>query len=295
MIIAEIIGGLGNQLFEYANAKALSLKLNQEVYFDLSFFDRYHRNDVYRLDKFNTNIPIATTNDIYRLKRHEKKPDIYRKISRKLGLSQYSNWKYHFDNSWFEKNNLSKLISLKNMYVSGYYGDERYFMEIKEIIRKEFTLKNSLNTENTKVLSHIENSNSVSIHVRRGDYINNPYFAEIPLDYYRRAINYIETYQPNSSYFIFSDDLNWVKENLKPEQKTVFVDINDAATDYMELTLMASCKHNIIANSTFSWWAGWLNKNKNKIVIAPKTWYDNKKAQYSYDKGNLIPNSWIKL
>lgn len=295
MIIAEIYGGLGNQLFEYAHAKALSIKLNQELYFDLSFFDRYHIKNVYRLDKFNTNVNVVETKYINKLKRKTIKPDIVRWGLKKLGASGFYSKLNHFDESWFENNNIRKFNGKKDLYISGYFGDQKYFIEIEDILRQEFTLKESLNSENEKVLSQIKNSNSVSVHVRRGDYVGNKYFAELQLDYYRNGLEYIESRFPKSTYFIFSDDLNWVKENLKLDKEQIFVDINNATTDYMELMLMAACKHNIIANSSFSWWAGWLNNNPKKIVIAPKIWYGNALAQANYENGNLVPSSWKKF
>ena len=302
MITAEILGGLGNQLFEYAHDLALSIKLNQELYFDLTFFDKYHRSDElqnihinYKLNKFNINIKIAKQDDIDRLKRKLIKPDIIRWSLKKLGTSGFYSNSNHFDELWCKRNDISNLKNKKDFYFSGYFGNQKYFSEIEDIIRQEFTLKESFNSDNEKFLSLIKDSNSISIHIRRGDYINNNYFAELHLDYYREAINYMESCYPDSTYFIFSDDMTWVKENLKLDVETIIVDINDSETDYMELMLMAACQHNIIANSTFSWWGAWLNNNPKKIVIAPKIWYGNALAQTNYKKGNLVPPSWKKI
>ncbi|MDA3929917.1 MAG: alpha-1,2-fucosyltransferase [Prolixibacteraceae bacterium] len=295
MIITEILGGLGNQLFEYAHARALSIRLDQELYFDLSFFDSYHRNDVYRLDKFNTSVKVANFKDIQRLKQKIIKPDILRRGLKKLGASGYYSKSNHFENNWIDRPDIKLLEKKDSIYISGYFANQKYFIEIENIIRHEITLKEPLNSENEKVLTQIKNSNSVSIHIRRGDYVNNHYFAELPLDYYYRAIDYLESYSPNSTYFIFSDDMPWVKENFKLQAKIIYVDINDSLTDYMELILMASCQHNIIANSTFSWWAGWINNNINKVVIAPNVWFGNSLAQEKYKNGHLVPNSWIKI
>ncbi|NCQ11249.1 MAG: alpha-1,2-fucosyltransferase, partial [Bacteroidetes bacterium] len=139
------------------------------------------------------------------------------------------------------------------------------------------------------------NSNSVSLHIRRGDYVDNKYFAQIPLEYYYNSIELIENKFPNSSYYVFSDNLNWVKNNFKTNVNLHFVDANDSSTDFMELYLMSKCNHNIIANSTFSWWGAWLNKNPDKIVIAPKVWFGDKTAQENYKNGQHVPNNWIKM
>ena len=296
MIIAEIIGGLGNQLFEYANAKALALKLNQELFFDLSFFDEYHRKDVYRLDEFNTTINVSESKYINKLKRKIIKPDLLRWGLKKLGASGFYSKSNHFDEHWFDINDINNLKRKKDLYISGYFDDQSYFENIKEILRQEFTLKNPLNNDNKNFQFLINDSkNSVGIHIRRGDYINNGYFAQLPISYYQTAVNYIESHYPESTYFIFSDDLLWVKKNFNLTPKTIFIDINDEATDFMELILMASCKHNIIANSTFSWWGAWLNNNPDKIVIAPKYWFKNPAAKAKYESGHLVPSNWKKI
>lgn len=295
MIICEIIGGLGNQLFEYAHARVLSIKLDQELSFDLGFFNRYHRPDVYRLDKFNTNIKIANDYDINRLKRKIRKPDILRRIYRKIGVSPYINAKLHFDNKWFNNNDITLLKSLSDFYVSGYFADEKCFFEVEDIIRKEITLRNKLNIENQKIIKNILNVQAVSIHIRRVDYVNNSFFADIPLSYYYNSIEYINNKITKPVFFIFSDDLNWVKDNLDLKNEFFLVDVNNEKTDYMELMLMAACKHNIIANSTFSWWGAWLNNNPEKFVIAPKVWFQDISVQKNYEKGSFVPKSWIKL
>ena len=295
MIIAEIVGGLGNQLFEYAHARALSVKLKQKLYFDLSFFDRYYRDDVYRLDKFRVNINKASEKYIDRLKRRDKAPAIYRKLSRRLGFSPHFNNKYHFDNERLDTTSVDILKQYNDLYISGYFADQKYFIEIEDIIRGDFTLKEPLNKINQQMLNQISNTNSVSLHIRRGDYVGNDFFADVPLFYYKRAVDYIENKFPDSSYYIFSDDLQWVKENLKLNNKVIYVDVNDNSTDYMELMLMAACKHNIIANSTFSWWGAWLNSNPNKIVVAPEKWYNNNVEQKNIYKRKLVLNEWITI
>ena len=295
MIIVEIMAGLGNQLFQYANAYSLSKSLKKDLRLDLSFFERSHRKDVFRLDKFNIVFEEAEINDIARLKRKVLKPDILRKIGRSIGIVPYSNFKYHFDNDRIDDCLINNRNYASEMYVSGYFADEKYFKKFEIDLRKQFVLKKSLNSSNLKMLNRIENSNSISVHIRRGDYVGNSFFAEIPITYYQEAIRYIEERVNNITLFIFSDDLEWAKNNFVTKNKTVFVGINDSATDYMELALMAACKHNIIANSTFSWWGAWLNNNFNKIVIAPKVWFNDKSSQSKYSNGGLVPSEWLKI
>ncbi len=294
MIVVELTAGLGNQLFQYAHAKALSVKLKQDLYFDLSFFERWN-DDVYRLDSFNTIVKQASEEDINKLKRRLKKPDLYRKIIRRFGFSPYSNSQFHFDNERIDNTSVELLKEYPNLYISGYYADQKYFIDIEPVLRKEFTLKQGFNKENKVFENKIKSSNSVSLHIRRGDYVNNPFFANIPLEYYKKAMDYILGKNRDSVFFVFSDDLNWVKNNLNYDAEIQYVDINSSKTDYMDLMLMASCKHNIIANSTFSWWGAWLNNNPGKIVIAPQIWYNNKEAQQLCSLGGLVPANWIKM
>jgi hypothetical protein len=139
----------------------------------------------------------------------------------------------------------------------------------------------------------ITNTNSVSIHIRRGDYVQNHRVLRengiCSLSYYKRAVAELEKTQKDIFYFIFSDDINWVKKNISLGRDTVFVS-DTTLTDSEELVIMSKCKHNIIANSSFSWWAAWINQNPNKICVAPKPWFNTAK----YDS-NLIPKSWIQL
>ncbi len=294
MFIVELTAGLGNQLFQYAHAKALSVKLKQDLYFDLSFFERW-KDDVYRLDNFNTVVKKASEEDINKLKRRLKKPDLYRKIIRKFGFSPYSNSQFHFDNDRIDNTSPETIKKLSDLFVSGYFADQRYFMDIEDIIRKEYTLKNGFNEQNKVFENKIKNCHSVSLHIRRGDYVNNPFFANIPLEYYKKAMDYMLQKNRDSVFFVFSDDLNWVKDNLNYNAEIQYVDVNSSKTDYMDLMLMASCEHNIIANSTFSWWGAWLNNNSGKIVIAPQKWFNDTNAQKIYSAGRLVPANWIKM
>jgi hypothetical protein len=141
----------------------------------------------------------------------------------------------------------------------------------------------------------IINSNSVSLHIRRGDYLDNPIFANLSVEYYEKSVDFIKKKYNDAAFFVFSDDLSWAKNNLKLNVSTYYVDVNDAKTDYMDLMLMASCKHNVIANSTFSWWGAWLNNNPDKIIIAPRKWYNDKTKQKKYENGALVPNNWVKI
>ncbi len=293
MIIVELIGGLGNQLFEYAYARKISHIKKVPLKFDMSFFDNWPE-DVYRLRYFNIKENFATTDETQLLKGRPKTSftaKVYKKIS---GKTLYDK-KSHIKEPPFTCNdNISKMSD--DVYLEGWWGNERYFKDIESIIRREFTLRKELDNDNEELLEKIILNNSVSVHIRRGDYLFNPYFADLTLDYYFKAINFMSSKVRNPYLFIFSDDVSWAKKNLnKLEMSKIFVDINGNKTDYKDLVLMSKCKHNIIANSTFSWWGAWLNNNPKKIIIAPSRWFNNIKAQKFYEKGDFVPSSWIKM
>jgi hypothetical protein len=296
MIISEILGGLGNQLFEYAAARRMTIEFNQELKLDLTFFDRYHIPDVFRLDKFNVTYEVATDEEIKKLKRFQKSTLPYKVLRKVKRRPVYLNRHNHFDNMWFYANDWKKKLSMKdNFYVSGYFADPVFFYEIEDILLKEFTLKGELNEANKVVLKKIQETNSVSLHIRRGDYVNNPVFANLPLSYYLDAAGRFLKEDPHTTFFVFSDDLKWAQENLKLEGNMEFVGINDASTDYMELMLMAACNNNIIANSTFSWWGAWLNKNPDKTVYAPALWFSDPERQKRYANREIYQKGWQRI
>lgn len=256
----DIKGGLGNQLFQYAYGRSL-IKKNKKVLFNISFFEEILKDTSrpFLLKKFNIPESIIFIN---------KKENILTKLSKKI---------------------YSKLSGNYNLFQS-----EKYFKSIEQIIRNEITLKEPLSPAAQELAEQIKsNSNSVSIHIRRGDYVANPktnkYHGTCNLSYYEYAILKITKLISSPVFFIFSDDINWVKENLKVD--TAIYVSNPNLNECEELILMSYCKHNIIANSTFSWWGAWLNQNSNKIVMAPKQWTTNKKS----DELNILPKTWIQI
>ncbi|MEJ2594741.1 MAG: alpha-1,2-fucosyltransferase [bacterium] len=295
MIISQIIGGLGNQLFQYATAKNLSLFLDQELYLDLNFFDTYHNPDVFRLDKYNVNFKIADQKDIDRLKRVQAKgipAKIYRKIFKQ---PYYLNARNHFDQRWLLRNDWNQLKKHEDVYLSGYMANPYYFHKIENLIKKEFTLKDELNPVNKNMLRRIKSCESVMLHVRRGDYVNNDFFISQPVSYYLNAIEKITAKVTKPVFFVFSDDVEWTRKNIKADGEMIYCDINDGKTDYMELALMSACSHAIIANSTFSWWGAWLIDNPDKTVIAPLNWYSDPKSQAIYLKREVYQEGWQRL
>lgn len=277
MLTIELKGGLGNQMFQYAAGRSLSFKKNKKLNFDLTFLQDKSSKDIkrnYLLDKFNIDNNILIN--------QEKKVNKYIKLIAKFATKFFGEMFYFH------------LIFLSSRYLDGYFQSEKYFKNIEDVIRKEFTLKNEMAESAQGVEREISNSsNSVSLHIRRGDYVadvkTNSYHGICELDYYDRAVKYLKNKFGELNIFVFSDDIVWVRENLKLENMH-FVS-KEEIKDYEELILMSRCKNNIVANSSFSWWGAWLNKNKDKIVIAPKKWFQ----KFNINEKNIVPKTWIRL
>ena len=286
MIIINLKGGTGNQLFQYALGRHLALKNNDALKLDIDGLARANAvGDIYRpfcLSSLNTNKEIATAEEIKRLKYP------YGLISKAWRWFNFKILKRH--NIYFD----AKVLNWKgDIYLDGYWQSPKYFEAIRELLLTELSLTVPLSPEADYFSQLISKNRAVSLHVRRGDYIKNPRvaaeFGPCSISYYKNAMAEVEKNIPSPTYFVFSDDIEWVKQNLPLDDKEIFVK-GENITDIEELILMSKCQHNIIANSSFSWWGAWLNQNQNKIVIAPTPWFD----KLPYDQ-ELIPPSWIQL
>lgn len=294
MIIVKIVGGLGNQLFQYAFARSVSSHLKTNFRLDISPFNSGYKLHKYSLDYFNVKKSIARDSDFFGfvwIRKHSKIFDIFYKYIRLKSTIlpfYYPEQMFHFDNSVFLKN---------KTYFDGFWQTEKYFKGIDFELRKEITLKNPLSTYSEEMLKKIKNSPSVSIHVRRGDYVTdqntNIVHGTCSMEYYKKAIDHMTKKVAGSHFFIFSDDYDWSIENFKSLNHPFTCVKNDAEKNYEDLILMSNCKHNIIANSSFSWWGAWLNPNKEKIVIAPKKWFNTQKTTTNTE--DIVPESWVKM
>lgn len=290
MIIVKLKGGLGNQLFQYTAGLALAKIQKTELKLDISLFETYEWH-AYSMHPFNIQVQIATIDEIDRLKnsRWNVLKSLFNKVlPRRLKFNRTYITEKYFD---FDP----EILNLKNdVYLDGYWQSEKYFADISEIVRKEFTIKTLPKGKNLEVKESILSSESVSLHVRRGTYLLPPFNSVLepcPLTYYEKCVKYISNIVDNPHFFIFSDDTQWVKENLNLPYRATYVDYNDAKNDFEDLRLMSLCKHNIIANSTFSWWGAWLNSNSKKVVLAPSNWFKDPKRTTN----DLFPESWIKV
>lgn len=181
-----------------------------------------------------------------------------------------------------------------SVYLAGYWQSEKYFSDASEAIRADFTFRTPLSKKNAELAERVGQTNSVSLHVRRGDYVSsaktNATHGFCSLDYYRAAVLHMAAHIEQPEFFIFSDDMAWVKANLKIDFPCRYVDHNQGAESYNDMRLMSLCKHHVIANSSFSWWGAWLNPNPNKTVIAPRKWFAN-----DNNVDDLFPSDWVLL
>lgn len=331
MIIIRLANGLGDQMFQYALGRHLALKNKAVLKLDLSKFKNYEsmlktdkiKEDTFRfchysLDLFNIEQNFSSPEELTALIKppQENRAEIFgKKILRKgAGLTRkiYANHdnkltdiliqisqpekapshivekkKFHFDPA---------VLELKGDFcLEGSWQSEKYFQDIESLLRQDFHFKQPQTGKNKELAEQMANYEAISLHIRRGDHVSNPYFKKVfgtcPLNYYLKAAKYLVKRLKNPHFFVFSDEPSWAKTNLNLPYPTTFIDHNNQSQkNYEDMRLMSHCRHYIIANSTFSWWAAWLNPNPNKIVIAPKKWVLNE-----FDAKDIVPDGWIKM
>lgn len=285
MIITKIIGGLGNQMFQYAAGKTLAHLSNTVLKLDVTSFEEDNLRN-FELLNFNATIEFATKPDIDSLLPAHYFEKAFQYLSPLNKRSYYREKSFSFDEKIFKLG--------QNVYLKGYFQSEKYFLPAKDIIRKDFTFRNDIVNNLQGFCSTLKNANSVSIHIRRGDFFKDPeiadYHGTLGKEYYLSAIDLVRSKISNPVFYFFSDDIDWAKENLSVPN-AIFISNHMTKNHFEDLYLMSQCKHNIIANSSFSWWGAWLNNNRDKIVIAPEKWF-NKGPK---DTQDLLPTEWIKI
>ncbi|AKF24141.1 hypothetical protein YH65_01015 [Sulfurovum lithotrophicum] len=291
MIIINILGGLGNQMFQYAFAYSMAHKTDAVVKLDIEDFSNYDLRE-YELSLYNISLDLADIDEIDKLKYEQE--TLFKKVARKLQRTSRPLSSYYYKESGFSYD--SHVYELKdNVYFQGYWQSEKYFLDYRDALLKEFLLKDGLHQESRAYEKKINQSVSVSLHIRRGDYVSNAHTNSVhgtcSLEYYKGAVRYLQSNSHPTHFFIFSDDLDWAKENLNFIENITFVSLDKDTPDHEEMYLMSQCKHNIIANSSFSWWGAWLNQNEDKIVVAPKKWFNDT----TINTNDLVPKEWIRL
>ena len=283
MIITELNGGLGNQLFQYAAGLSLALRHHTS----LKISTQFNHTDTSRnlgLSFFNINTIEATEEEINELYPSSK---LIRSIQNLLPTPQ----KHYFREKHFSfHSDFNKLGA--NIYLRGYWQSELYFSSIANQIKETFTLQPRYYNNILSLIEEVNNTESVSIHIRKGDYLKPPYsdyYAYLDSEYYNNAIVALFDHLPQLNFFIFTDDPKWVKENLHLNSPYRLISGVETSSMYEDFQAMLCCKYHIIANSSFSWWTAWLSSRDGKKVIAPKLWFKNGPS----DTSDLIPKSWL--
>ena len=286
MIIVRLDGGLGNQMFQYAAGKALAKHNGVDLGLDLRVYDGPSQFD-YGLHHFNISGKILTGSELPPLRKENK----LRYLVWRAGLSGPRFIEQHgdaFDPGFFGYGASS--------YLKGYWQSERFFASCADTIHHEFSITTPQTDENRALADSIQSKNAVSLHVRRGDYVSDPLanatHGLCTMAYYEKALAHVASVtRDDIEVFVFSDDPEWAHQNMQLDYKKTVVDLNDSDHQYEDLRLMSLCRHNIIANSSFSWWGAWLNRNAEKTVVAPSTWF----RQEEKNNPDICPLDWIRI
>jgi len=293
-VCVRLVGGLGNQLFQYATARAVALRNKAELVLDARAYSaapapaalarNTHRS--FDLQHFAIAAQIG---------REEQLPP---PRSRRFC---YYRWRYFGRHPRFKRQrghgfNPSVLALGTDVYLHGYFQSERYFAEFADTLHRELRIGTPPSAENARWLDDIRAGPSVSLHVRRGDYVSTSgvraSFGTCSPDYYRRALARIrERSNTDPTVYVFSDEPGWVRDNLTLGAPMRVIGHNGGTTAYEDMRLMSACTHHVIANSSFSWWGAWLDSNPKKCVVAPKRWFNDRKLA----NPDIVPETWETL
>lgn len=293
MILVQLSGGLGNQLFQYAHGRSLAVANGDELLLDLSQLQESQRPDtpttprVYELHRYNVKATVAAPAIVQRFRKSIESGGRKRRLM---------NW---LRNMHVMKEGVGEYCPLLrgNTYVLGTWQSESYFRDVRHLLDTELRLRVPLSAETQRSLTRIESVNAIAIHFRRGDYVTNPdttaFHGVCPPDYYRNGIAYMREKVENPVFFVFSDDVPAIRGELSGVSDVVFPAANPPERGHEDLALMAACKHHIIANSSFSWWGAWLAQTTSQIVVAPARWFLDEAFQAQVS--TLLPKHWVQL
>ncbi|NHC12722.1 alpha-1,2-fucosyltransferase [Motilibacter deserti] len=283
MIVTRLMGGLGNQMFQYAAGLRLAHRRGVPLRIDTSWFDSAEGRGsatprTYALDCF------AVTSPRWRLARLR-----HTRWGRRAGLLPpvLREKSFAFDPG--------VLDAPDGVVLEGYWQSEDYFADAAQIVRRELTFCTPPSSRTRELLEEVRSRESVSLHVRRGDYVTsratNDFHGTCSPDYYAAAVARVASAVPDPHYYVFSDDPQWCKDNLVLDAPTTYVDHNPPERGAEDLRLMAACRHHVLANSSFSWWGAWLEDDASHVVVAPRTWFRDP----SIDTGDLVPARWERV
>jgi hypothetical protein len=292
-VIVRLTGGLGNQMFQYAAGRHLALKNQSTLLLDTTEFETYKLRK-YTLHHFNIQAAKASW---WQVKVALNPQSWWTKSLQSIFRNHPALQPFRvFRQKGFDYD--AELLELEgNSYLDGYWQSPSYFQEIESEIRRDFSVIHPACERNKELSKQMACTQSVSVHVRRGDYYNNPKNQSIYgicyKLYYDRAVSFLrQRLGSDLVYYIFSDDIIWARANLKFEGAKVFVDWNNATRDFEDLRLMTQCRHHITANSTFSWWGAWLG-HSDGITLTPNRWFADETKGPKMD--DLLPRNWIRI
>lgn len=290
MMIIRLSGGLGNQLFQWAFGQGLGASLNAEIKYDPTDLSTDQLRN-FELHQIIDSIEIASDEEIKTNRRESNQFELFRRKINTI-FSPYFRRNIICEQTYLFDENLLKKAN-RNAYFEGYWQNEKYFNFIRGKILEQITFPQSNNPAFQELKTKFSNENITSIHVRRGDYAKNPRLLNIhglcSAEYYQKAISLIKSKSPETTFFVFSDDIEWCKKNLSDSVNLNFVDSTSSMFEDFELLSLST--HNITANSSFSWWGAWLNENPDKLIVSPKDWFQNTQIDFS----ELVPQNWIKI
>lgn len=307
MIIVRVLGGLGNQLFQYALGRQLTYDTDESLALDTFWYPKERENFsdlTFKLDTFDTSFSVVDDRDV-----HEVVPggrtgtDLARRLCRYCPTMLQNVANYYLE---IQKNYPSPLMPsvcdtgvphgyhfepsildiTDNAYLDGFWQTEKYFTGIESVIRNDLSISEPLTGPSRKLVKHLSETNSVGLHVRRGDYVE--IGEALPPSYFESAVSAIASNVDDPRFFVFSNDIEWAKNNLSIPHSVVYVTNNYSDTDYEDLQLMSQCDHNIISNSTFSWWGAWLGEQPEQTTIAPSLWLMDQPTRDL----DIVPDRW---
>lgn len=292
MVIVNLIGGLGNQMFQYAAGRALTLARGEPLHVDVAGLGGIGTRQFELPRIFRCVAEIASADEVRRTLGWQAAPIVKRILARPelaalRGRSFVVEPHFHF---WQGIRSVPA-----SAYLHGYWQSEKYFSDAIATLLADFSFRQPMSEVNAVWAEKIDRRAAVSVHVRRGDYVSNSkaraFHGYCSVDYYRAAVGLIAERVSGPEFFVFSDDIAWARENLDIGFPCHYVDHNRGAESYNDMRLMSLCQHHIIANSSFSWWSAWLAASPSGIVIAPKQWF----RRAFHDTSDLIPDGWIRV
>lgn len=289
MVVIRFSGGLGNQMFQYAAGLAISDRLKTNLLCDIDWF-KHQNHRAFELNYvFGLDVPLVSEVDKKNIMGLARLPVVRRLRSKWLLRALSSNqivFEPHF-HYW-----PGILDVLGDIYLDGYWQSDKYFSSVETKVRENLKFGLPFDDKNEVLAALINNAESVSLHIRRGDFFKSASAKSVHgvdlSEYYKNALDYVEDRLKNPHYFVFSDDPDWVRCNFKISEMFTVVSHNSGGESYRDMHLMSICKHHVLANSTFSWWGAWLNKNEDKIVVAPSQWFAN-----TTNTQDLLPKNWV--